>query len=264
MSTRGIIARVGKEERSFRGVYNHSDSYPTWMGPLIWRILRQQYSGAVERFLKEMIDAHPCGWSQFGEICYCHGPERRNEPEMVFTHEDFAHDDDGGAEWLWVLDPENQRLFVRDLNYHEDLAPIDLGGPEPDWQVFECGETFERCRHYAGAHLPEMKDSRIGMQTYLGKVPFDFRDAIAVIIGGKRYQLTGGGGDAAYMTRYGGRISQQLLPAGTWMSAVMAANGRGANLPTAIQKDGKFTPFSGVTWVFPPIKDIPHETLFSG
>jgi hypothetical protein len=59
---------------------------------------------------------------------------------MIFTHHDLATGDDGSAEWLWVFDPPNQRLFVRNLTHKVDLPPIDLVGPEPDWAVLECGE----------------------------------------------------------------------------------------------------------------------------
>jgi hypothetical protein len=36
------------------------------------------------------------------------------------------------------------------------------------------------------------------------------------------------------------------------------------DIPTAIQENGKFTPYKGVTWVMPPIKTIEHETLVVG
>jgi len=126
--------------------------------------------------------------------------------------------------------------------------------------VLECGEQFERCAHCAGAHLPEMKDSALGMQTYLGKEPFVFDDAIAVIIAGRRYTLAGGGHDAAYLAdpRF------KTLPPNTWVSDVIANNRKKMSLPTATQNNGEFTPFPGVTWVFPPIKTIPHETLVVG
>jgi hypothetical protein len=104
----------------------------------------------VKKFVKEMITAHPGGWSVFGERCYCHRDGKRTrEPRMVFTHENFARGEDGSAEWLWVFDPENNKLFVRDLNHKEDVAAIDLSGSEPDWSMIECGEHFERCCHYA-------------------------------------------------------------------------------------------------------------------
>ena len=163
MSTRGVIARVGEQEGSFRGVYNHSDSYPTWLGPRLWHILHGRYDGNVSLLVKETIEDHPCGWSVYGECCYCHDRSEDPTPVMIFTHDDFASGDDGDSEWLWVFDPDNKRLFVRDLRYGEDLAPIELSGPEPDWEVLECGEHFERCQHCAGAHLPELKESPLDM-----------------------------------------------------------------------------------------------------
>jgi hypothetical protein len=72
MSTRGIVARVGDHEGTFRGVYNHSDSYPSWMGPHLWCLLRERYAGNVEKLVRELIEDHPGGWSCLGDTCYCH------------------------------------------------------------------------------------------------------------------------------------------------------------------------------------------------
>jgi hypothetical protein len=33
------------------------------------------------------------------------------------------------------------------------VGVFSLRGDEPDWQVVECGRNFERCPHYAWAHL---------------------------------------------------------------------------------------------------------------
>jgi hypothetical protein len=44
MSTRGCIA-VGTL-KNWKGIYNHSDSYPTWLGPELWEhLIRQQLEG---------------------------------------------------------------------------------------------------------------------------------------------------------------------------------------------------------------------------
>ena len=273
MSTRGIIARVTGAEGQFEGRYIHWDNYPTNRGKQLWAMLHGEFESNVEKMLVCLIDKHPAGWSTLDNSsdtgkreCYCHPKRKRDADDegFLFTHETFAKGEDGGAEWLYAFDSENNRLFIRDLNHKEDLEPIDLAGPEPEWSVIECGQNFERCHHYAGAHIPALKNTRIGMKTYLGREPFEFHDAIAVIVNGKRFKMTGSGGNAAYLRQSGAiRISEPLLP-NAWVSTVIAGNGRRLDIPTAIQENGKFIPYKGVTWVMPPIKTIEQETLVVG
>src|SRR5207248_855967 len=110
------------EEGAFLGVYNHSDSYPTWMGKHLWELLHQHYHGDVKRMLADLIDAHPGGWSAIPALgdpgrCYCHKDGKRsNQSDMIFTHKDEASD----IEWFWVFNEENNRLFVIDHRHHTD------------------------------------------------------------------------------------------------------------------------------------------------
>lgn len=269
MSTRGIITRAGEHEGQFAGVYMHWDNYPTHRGPQLWRMLHEQFKSNVEKFLEYVIDKHPAGWSTLSPSnetgkpeCYCHPKRKRDaEPGFLYTHETFAQGSDGGAEWLYVFDAKYNRLYIRDLNHKEDLEPIDLAGPEPDWLKLECGENLERCHHIAAKHFPDLKNSRIGTATYLGKEPFELPDAIAVIVGGKRFKMTGSGGNAAYLRQSGATRSAQPLPPDVWVSTVVARHGKRLDIPTAIQRNGRFLVYPGVTWVMPPIKTIEHETL---
>jgi hypothetical protein len=257
MSTRGCIARVGEHEGTFTGVYNHSDSYPRYMGPHLWKMLHEQYAGNLSAMLREIIDQHSAGWSFVGKECYCH-PERDRDPDPQgawITHENVR---DSDAEWLWVFDEVTNRLYIRDQRHGEDVAIVDLNGPEPDWAPIECGENLERCHHYAWYHFPELKGSNLSTEVYLGRREFELHDAVAFIVNGKRYASTGCGGRGDFMNRNG-----KSYPCNCWVQSVKAANGRRLDVPVAkITKEG-YAPYSGVTWVFPPTKDNPNETLKS-
>jgi hypothetical protein len=61
MSTRAVIAK--QTPYGWEGIYNHSDGYPTGLGRELWRTVRTVDS--LERFLEDVIDAHPGGWSHF-------------------------------------------------------------------------------------------------------------------------------------------------------------------------------------------------------
>jgi len=254
MSTRAIIGKTTGAEQQFRGVYSHSDGYPTWLGKHLWQTVHEQFQGDVKRFVREMIAMHPGGWSSFGDICYCHeNGAKTSAPRMVFTDKDFAKGDDGDAEWMYIFDVETRKLFVRDVNHKEVVGVIDLDGPEPNWTVIECGANFEHYSHYAWAHGLLPKTSNLSTHTWLERHPLDFRDAIAVIVSGRRYKMTGSGGDAAFM--------RKQYPVGTWLSSVIAGNGKRLDIPTAVRTQDGYKPAAGVSWVMPPTVNNPHETI---
>src|SRR5262249_20247767 len=137
----------------------------------------------------------------------------------------------------------------------EDLEPIELSRAEPDWSKVECGENFERCGHCAWVHGLQPRTSNLSTQTWLERRPLEFHDVIAVFVSGRRYKMTGSGGDAVHMGR--------LYPPGTWLSCLIAGNGRRFELPTALRTETGYKPAPGVTWVYPPTKNNPHETVVS-
>ena len=100
-----MIARP--KGKGFEGVYQHSDSYPTWLGKHLWAAIKER--GDVASFLAETIDAHPGGWSSFPELCYCHQGDDE-EPDLIMTDEsaDWLF-----IEWAYVIDPEARRLRPR-------------------------------------------------------------------------------------------------------------------------------------------------------
>lgn len=262
MSTRSIVARVGKSEGEFSGIYVHWDGSPTTRVPILLGLLKS-FRGNLPAMLKWLIDEHPRGWAEL------HPTRRECRPfkdgeGFIFTHETFARGDDGSAEWVFAFDEENRRLYLRDVVHKEDAGFIDLTLPCPtreELYKIECGETLERCRHCAWVHFPELKGSNIGTQTYLGRRPFELHDAVAFIINGKRYVATGSGGNSNYFNSHAGRGQ---FPPDVWVSSVKARNGRHIDLVTAqITKDG-YTPYTGVQWVMPPTRENESETVVGG
>jgi hypothetical protein len=275
MSTNGIIAR-STGEGTFKGVYHHWDSYPKeGLGQALTQILAGHFENDLARMLQVLIDEHPAGWStivnkdftlkpgytaeslkhaspssmsdadyhaemeKFRALpdyrrpqCYCHG--KRHEEAQVLTEKSEAC-----ASWAYVFDEEDHIMHV--------------------WTHIECGEQFERCGHYAWKHFPELEGkSNLGMQTFLGRRPFQMHDAIGFIVNGKRVKNTGCGGDADFLRR-----SHNLppLPPNTWVATIVYENGRRADVPVALRTPDGEKPYPGVTWIFPPTVVNPRETL---
>jgi len=193
--------------------------------------------------------------------CYCHG--KRHEEAQVLTEKSEAC-----ASWAYVFDEEERILHVCNREKHQDtkeyfwndVARIELDNlDEVNWTHIECGEQFERCGHYAWKHFPELEGkSNLGMQTFLGRRPFQMHDAIAFIVNGKRVKNTGCGGDADFLRR-----SHNLppLPPNTWVATIVYENGRRADVPVALRTPDGEKPYPGVTWIFPPTVVNPKETL---
>jgi hypothetical protein len=214
MSTRAVIARQTSD--GWEGIYQHSDGYPTGLGRELWRSLHSpEYNGDIARFLNDVIDAHPGGWSHFAPAiprdqwdayvesgfseqffdryatreCYCHSPyfaprdgscapdskhHSESAPSGVVTYDPSADGADG-LEWAYCFNEGSLTVFaalpsdvrrigdayqtaagdVYQLRPHawQVVGVFSLRGDEPNWQVVECGRSFERCPHYAWAHL---------------------------------------------------------------------------------------------------------------
>jgi hypothetical protein len=275
MSTRGVIARIGKNEGEFSGRYTHSDSMPMTRGPLLWHILHDEFKGDLKEMLGYLIDEHKAGWSSLfpdSRSCYCHPekaqgrPEfkgRKAEPAHTVTHADAVRGDTD-LEWAYIFDLEQNRMFVRDIRHDAEFI-VDLGGPEPSsdkWTEIECGgeaENWARCSHYAWYHNLLPKTSNLSTQTWLGNRPLDFHDAVAFVISGKRWASTGCGGNSDYYNRN----TATRWPSNAWIASVKARNGKRIDAAVAkITKDG-YTPLPGITWIMPPTKNNPTETMVS-
>jgi hypothetical protein len=287
MSTRSVVGRTAEREGEFRGRYVHADGMPTAMGKTLWSLLHGHFKNDLSAMLVYLIDAKhaECGWSALVgkdfsltpgytwqqaiadgakyEI-YSKRPDylrpqcfagRPGELQYLFTGKDMKGTD---VEWLYVFDETERKLFVRDVSANEDVAIIDLTGVEPDWTMIECGEGFERCKHYAWFHGLLPKASNLSTQAWLGNRPLEFRDAVAFVIDGKRYASTGSGGNSEYLRSTSGKT----YPRDTWVACVKARNGKRLEIPVAkITKGDGRAPLPGVEWVLPPTKNNPRETL---
>jgi hypothetical protein len=149
MSTRAAVG-VGNH-KSWQGIYNHFDGYPSGLGADAWRVMQNYLSDDqvdANRFKEDYIDSHKAGWSQFAEECYCHD---RGETET-----DMRIDQDSAdplfLEWVYLLDPENETLLIlssevggsdpppnaKDYGHcwarHNLVGVYPLRGNEPDWE----------------------------------------------------------------------------------------------------------------------------------
>jgi hypothetical protein len=226
---------------------------------------------------KKAVDAYYASADYRRPHCYCHG--QRHEEAQEFTQNDepeswaYIFDTSTGEKILHVLHPA--KTTGSDKWHWEEIERIELDSPEPiNWTAIECGENWERCSHYAWYHKMLPRTSNLTTRTWLGLDPLDFRDAVAFIVNGKRYEATGSGGDANFLNRsradYAVRQRQPLpkrFPRDTWVVTVKAGNGKRLDVPVAMVKstqDGqKFTPLPGVVWVYPATKDEPREQLVS-
>lgn len=157
MSTRSVIAYPHAD--GWSGVCCHSDGYPTWTGPEIWTVLRYRHNNDVSAFVEAEIKAHPGGWSQFGDRCYCHGPEVEGEAhDMRYDFTDEATNAALFIEWVYVVGRHAITIYTsvrREGTYREEYAHLRSGyydapsygwgrvgqvsvhGEEPDWQEIE-------------------------------------------------------------------------------------------------------------------------------
>ncbi len=213
----------------------------------------EDYHAAMERFRALPDYRRP--------QCYCHG-KRHEEPQVLTEKSDV------GASWAYVFDEQERILHVCNREQHRDtkayfwndIARIELDDVNHvNWAHIECGENFERCCHYAWKHFPALADkSNLSMQTFLGRCPFQMRDAIGFIVNGQRVKNTGSGGDSDFLRR---RYNLPPLPPNTWIATVVYANGRRANLPVALRTPEGERPYPGVKWIFPPTLVHLQETI---
>ena len=143
MSTRACVAKVWGD--GWSGVYTHWDGYPTHQGPIIWAKLHEECGGNSDVFIERYIDAHPSGWSSFGEICYCHNKDFPDHEPMIITSDDERHNQALYTEWVYVIGKRVLTVYTSDKrdspleNQYgwEIVAQVPLDGPEPDWGKLE-------------------------------------------------------------------------------------------------------------------------------
>lgn len=144
----------------WRGVYNHDDSGPTWLGPEVWRAVvsaraKGEGWGALE---EEVLRAGR--WEAFAR-----GDRAAEAP--VITAESA---DPLSIEWIYVVDSAVGRLHVLGKapasagldEWRHDLAgSFELDGAEPDWGACERAHA----RRHAASYLASIRE-RFGEEAY--------------------------------------------------------------------------------------------------
>jgi hypothetical protein len=202
--------------------------------------------------------------------CYCHGA-RREEAQTLTER------DDPGAEWAYVFEEEERVLHVCHRAKHsqngehfwDDVGRIELDDTsEANWTHIECGENYERCRHYAWFHFPDLRGTavdRLGTAKFLGREPMQRHDAIAYILNGIRYQTTGCRfrGGYARPANIPTAFRRFIHDSRYWFEDVIGPNGGRIAIPVSVSVEKAERPCCGITWIFPPTFANPRETTFS-
>lgn len=227
MSTSSFVGTVDSTGR-FAGRYVHFDGYPTARGPILAGILAGHDHNIAD--VLDVLTRQYYGWSSLSADTGNEPKSKLDGRDVAVlgygyaytTHQGQAEPDDWitgrlgqrsdtptWCEWgylftgpdadaasLMVIQVESDRSGER---YHERARiPVrllaDLSGD--DWTKIECGESYERCLHYAWAHLDVPDQSRrLSTRTWLGHLPLTPRDAIGATVDGRTYRLTGSGHD---------------------------------------------------------------------
>jgi hypothetical protein len=290
MSTRGAVA-AGTLKR-WRGVYNHYDSYPTGLGKDLYEhLIDVRNSGKSLAEIGEDILRFD-DWRNYlkGGVCeYCgrmtgqaHSIsgmlflEKKAEPYPDPEAKHHAHNSlanvrrqqytnrsvrNSDLEWVYIINPDEDVihvLSVRSPQWHVGDMRFDRA---PDFQALECGENFERCKHYAWYHFLEIDrdgpQERLGTKHYLGILPLrEFDEVYAFRIHGQRYTRTGSGVHGRYAHHRGISASDP----DAWYEEVVSRNGKCSYRPVARIMGETRLPYPGVTWIFPPTLICPRET----
>lgn len=127
MSTRGFVA-IGKPNQ-WDGRYNHSDSYPTWLGHEVFKEARRwlRNDSHLHGFAQKLLSLHR--WEQFlGQNL-----DGDENDHLVSENADWLF-----TEWGYVIDPAERTLTVivgciqTPITYTiQDQRP---GAPPREWQ----------------------------------------------------------------------------------------------------------------------------------
>lgn len=286
----------------WRGVYNHFDSYPTELGRELYEhLIRQMTQG--QQTLAEIGESilKFDDWRNYlkGGVCeYCgqvasqphdialglmskakpgkvpdpHCKHHQHTPldeTYYFTQADLADTD---LEWVYILNPAANAVHVLDLRRgpHPTRHIGDMTfDSAPDFPALECGPNLERCGHMAWKHFPEIekdpRQNRLNTQEYLGLAPLEDRHSVcAYLIGGKRYTPAGSGVNGAYVYSMRSLRAEIRKPDPRAWYELLHCGKIKAYFPVArFTGNGQEEPYPGVTWVFPPTRINPNETLKS-
>ncbi len=179
MSTRGCIARPPKrasQKISWVGVYNHSDSYPTSLGKILWDLMEIRYKWDARKLWAEIIDSHKAGWSSLnmnvktwlGQVLEL---DRGNSAQYGFNLPIYFPREEGPKrgyaitskktdplfiEWVYVIRPNAMDIYYSGRDRGSSRKPYlwkhflygtffwDQG--EPDWVSIEKGPEEPEAR----------------------------------------------------------------------------------------------------------------------
>lgn len=167
------------------------------------------------------------------------------------------------GEWGYVFDVEEGVLHVIRVIVPEGenrtsgtvLASIPVADlSQTNWGSIECGENFEHCSHYARFH-DDNAGQYVSMRQWLGLEPMEPNAAVAVVVDGERFTLTGGGSvysiGAARLATNPTRLVGTPTSANDWVASAKAENGEYVGVVTK-REDGSIP--EGVEFVYPPTK----------
>ncbi len=133
MSTRGCVA-VRQEDGSWKGVYNHYDSYPAGLGEEVKKACANN-ADHLQEFCDEMLKYGD--WRDFrdGGVCeYC-GKTGLGQP--VNINSSGTHDHAGYTlltpataaeawiEWIYIIDPKKRVIDVIGPDFSHMVWPIE-------------------------------------------------------------------------------------------------------------------------------------------
>lgn len=296
MSTRSIIAR-STGEGTFKGVYHHSDGYPTGLGEFLVESYRGHFRkiaghAAFERMLAYMIDEHPAGWASIfrkdfklkpgysTEIkpremswedyqktveyrrpkCFCHG--KRQEPAELYDEKSDCH-----AEWAYVFEVINEGDEAKNVLHilyperiEENIVWKEAGRVDLDDDTVKIDWEHIECGE---------KLERCSHYAWVhGLTSGDSNLSTQAFLGQRALTHRDAigfviDGKEYAATGSGGNSNYynshgKSYPRDAWISSVKARNGKRLDLPTAnILKDGSFVPYPGVEWILPSTANAP-------
>lgn len=214
MSTSSLVGRYDHRSRVLHGVLVYWDGYPSRMGPL----LAHHAASLGTEALLETLAAHP-SWSvlepdtetcRSGEAAAIYGSDKYVIVEGVGV----AHAGAGcvvepwtttepldlAVEYAYGIDAESGKLYIFDNRVRAGsrarrvaVLGLDADPAAVDWTRIECGETFRRCGHVAGAHIEGLpyEAACVPMSIYLGRRKPDERVACAAEVNGRTYRRSG-------------------------------------------------------------------------
>ncbi len=144
-----------------------------WLGSIAWK-------GSPTSMREQ-------GWASILDAA-CEADYRDAVNKLIETREDAAAPVQG---WPWPWDDSS----VTDYAYawDEGVWFVHYGHSWRDAHGPECQAPWDDCTHYAWVHFPEAEGTQYGTRVWLGREAPRLHHACALVVDGRRYELTGGG-----------------------------------------------------------------------